>query len=248
MLELKDLSVGYGKKTVLKDLSFSLQKGEICAVIGPNGCGKSTLLKSIPALLPRLAGSVTVDGREIATLSRNDIAQRIAYLSQGKTTPDMTVSQIVLHGRFPYLSYPRHYREDDLRIASEAMARVGLLPLANAPLSSLSGGQRQIAYVAMALAQDTDYLLLDEPTTYLDLAHQRDVMLLLRSLADTGKGILTVLHDLPLAFTLCDRVAVMTDGKIAAVGNPNEISKHPLIRSLFGVSLMECNGAYYCEL
>ena len=196
MLEIKNVTAGYGKHTVLNDVSVAFEKGKLTSIIGVNGCGKSTLLKALLGILPLSSGEIVIDGKELCSMSRIEIARSVAYLAQGKNTPDMTVEQMVLHGRFPYLSYPRRYREADREIARKAMDAVGILHLADKSLYELSGGMRQTAYIAMAIAQDTDYILLDEPTTYLDIAHQLELMKLLRGLANSGKGIVTVMHDL----------------------------------------------------
>ena len=200
MLELNRISAGYGKQTVLNDVSAFFEKGKLTSIIGVNGCGKSTLLKAILGILSLSSGEIFIDGENLLTISRNEIAKKIAYLSQGKNIPDMTVEQMVLHGRFPYLSYPRRYSSHDREVAIKAMEIVGVAEFAHKPLYSLSGGMRQNAYIAMALAQDTDYILLDEPTTYLDIAHQLELMRILRKLADSGKGIVTVMHNLTIAF------------------------------------------------
>ena len=237
MLELKNLCAGYGKKQILTDISLSFKKSELISVIGPNGSGKSTMLKAAIGIIPVLFGDVYIDGENINGLSRRRIAEKAAYLSQGKNVPDMTVSQLVLHGRFPHLSYPRRYTEKDKNIVSDALNELGILELAERPLSSISGGMQQNAYIAMALAQDTDYILLDEPTTYLDIFHQLELMKTLRKLASFGNGVIAVLHDLPLAFAFSDGIVVLKDGAIAAEGAPNDIYKHPIIREVFGVEL-----------
>ncbi len=248
MLEIKNISAGYGAKTVLHGASASFEKGRFTCVIGANGCGKSTLLKAILGILPLREGEIVMDGADMRSMSRNDIAKKAAYLSQGKNTPDMTVEQMVLHGRFPYLSYPRRYRESDREMARNAMETVGISHLAKEQLDTLSGGMRQNAYIAMALAQDTDYILLDEPTTYLDIAHQLDLMRILRSLAEGGKGIIAVMHDLPLAFDFADQLAVIQDGTVAAEGTPMELCGSPVIEEIFGVRLMPMeNGRFYCR-
>ena len=176
MIELKHISVGYGKQIVLNDLSAAFEKGKLTAVIGVNGCGKSTLLKTILGMVPVSNGEIAIDGRPLAEMSRKDIARSIAYLSQGKGTPDMTVEQLVLHGRFPHLSYPRRYTTQDREIALAAMEQVGITDYARKPLYTLSGGMRQNAYIAMALTQGTDHILLDEPNTFLDISHQLELM------------------------------------------------------------------------
>lgn len=214
---------------MLNDVSAFFEKGKLTSIIGVNGCGKSTLLKAILGILPLSGGEITVDGENLLTMSRNEIAKKIAYLSQGKNTPDMTVMQMVLHGRFPYLSYPRRYTGRDREIAYSAMGQVGILDFAEKPLFMLSGGMRQNAYIAMALAQDTDYILLDEPTTYLDIAHQLELMRLLKQLSENGKGIVTVMHDLPLAFDFSDTLTVMSNGGIIAFGTPSELCNLPII-------------------
>ena len=165
MIEIKNLSAGYGSKTVLGGVNAKFETGKLTSIVGVNGCGKSTLLKSILGILPPSDGEILLDGVPLTEMSRNAIAKRVAYLSQGMAVPDMTVGQLVIHGRFPYLSYPRRYSTADREIAREAMDAVGISELADSPLSSLSGGMRQNAYIAMALAQDTDHILLDEPTT-----------------------------------------------------------------------------------
>lgn len=250
MLELKNISSGYGSKTVLAGVTASFEKGKLTSIIGANGSGKSTLLKAILGILPLSEGEIAVDGTDLRSMSRNEIAKKIAYLAQGKNTPDMTVEQMVLHGRFPYLSYPRRYKKADREIAEEAMRAVGIPHLASTPLYELSGGMRQTAYIAMALAQNADYILLDEPTTYLDIAHQLELMKLLRGLADKGKGIITVMHDLPLAFDFSDTLAVVQDGRIKTQSTPEELSAGAVIREVFRIDIkrIDGNGKYYCDI
>ena len=237
MLEVKAIFAGYGSKTVLNGVTACFEKGKLTSIIGINGSGKSTLLKAMLGILPLSAGEICIDENDLRSMSRADIAKKTAYLSKGKNTPDMTVEQMVLHGRFPYLSYPRRYRETDREIARGAMDVVGISHLAWQPLSTLSGGMRQNAYIAMALAQDTDYILLDEPTTYLDISHQLELMKLLRTLADSGKGIVTVMHDLPTAFDFSDAIAVIQNGAIAAFDPPSKICASPILKEIFGVGI-----------
>lgn len=249
MLEVKNLTVGYGNRAVLRKVSACFEKGKITGIIGVNGCGKSTLLKSMQGLLPICENQVFVDGEDVAEMRPSAIAKKIACLAQGKSTPDMTVMQMVLHGRFPYLRYPRRYTERDRAIALSAMERVGISALADRPLCSLSGGMRQSAYIAMALAQDSDYLLLDEPTTYLDIAHQIGLIGLLREIASEGKGVVAVMHDLPMAFRYADAVAVLSDGEIKAFGTPDAISETSVIRDVFGVTMRKSGeSAFYFDL
>ena len=239
MLELREITAGYGKHIVLEKVSVSLERGKLTSIIGLNGCGKSTLLKTIPGILPPCSGEILLDGQNLEDMPRKERAKRIAYLSQGKNTPDMTVEQMVLHGRFPHLRYPRRYTNKDREIAFAAMEQAGIADHAGEPLYALSGGMRQSAYIAMALAQGTEYILLDEPTTYLDIAHQLELMKLLRRLAAEGKGIVTVLHDLPMAFTFSDRVVVLHEGAVLADGSPACLYTQDILQKVFGVTLQK---------
>ena len=244
MIELHHVTAGYGKQTVLHDMSLTIEKGSLTSIIGVNGCGKSTTLKAILGMIPLQGGKIMLDGENMSQLSRNAIARKIAYLSQGRNTPDMTVEQIVLHGRFPHLSYPRRYTGRDRAIAHNAMEQMGIADLARKPLSALSGGMRQNTYIAMALAQDTDYVLLDEPTTYLDIAHQLELMKTLRKLASDGKGILAVTHDIQMAFTFSDRIILLDKGTVLGSDVPREICRQLLLEQTMGVSLCCTDTGY----
>jgi iron complex transport system ATP-binding protein len=204
MLEIKNVTAGYPGRPVLQDISLTVPRGAVTVIAGPNGCGKSTLLKALAGILPA-AGSVTLDGGELLTMSGRERARKVAFLPQNRQIPEITVKNLVLHGRFPYLSYPRRYRQQDREVARAAMERLGIAQLASEPLSTLSGGQRQRVYIAMALAQETEYILLDEPTTYLDMGSGFALMDILKELAEGGKGIVAVLHDLPLALEYAHR-------------------------------------------
>ena len=243
MLKLQHLTAGYGEKTILHDISLDFPPGTVTAVLGPNGCGKSTLLKAAAGLLPVTAGEIS--GEEPR-------ARQVAYLPQLRPVPDMTVRQLVLHGRFPWLSWPRRYRERDMEIAEAAMARMGIGELADRLLAELSGGTRQKCFLAMALAQQAPTLLLDEPTSFLDVGHQLKLMALARELAAEGKAVALVLHDLPLALGYADRVAVMDGGRILALGTPEEIWGSGILDRVFGVKLLrlEAGGEkrYICVL
>ena len=247
MLELKNISAGYGKASVLQDVSISVEKGSVLSIIGPNGSGKSTLLKTVVGILKPTKGTITVDGKTALNITEKQFAQHVAYLPQGKDVPDMTVGQMVLHGRFPYLGFPRRYTENDRKLAIASLERMGVADLYDRPLKTLSGGIRQKVYIAMALAQDTDYILLDEPTTYLDIQHQLELMKILRELAKSGKGIVAVMHDLPLAFNFSDRIAVMNEGKIVAENTPEALCNSGLIEEFFNVSVIKSpNTDTYC--
>ncbi len=247
MLELRHVSSGYGNRKILHDISLCIRPGQLTAIVGPNGSGKSTLLKTAMGLLPAYSGEILLDRSSVKGQKPAALAKKIAWLSQGKAIPDMTVSQLVLHGRFSHLSYPRRYGRDDRRIAQEAMEQLELTALGERPLSSLSGGQQQSAYLAMALAQESPYILLDEPTAYLDIANSFHLMDILRSLSVGGKGIAAVLHDLPLAMTYADGIAVLENGRLAAFGAPEELFSTGVIDRIFGVSLRRDGGSYWCK-
>lgn len=237
MIKLDNISAGYEKERILNSISFDIPKNQLISVVGPNGSGKSTLLKAIIGNIKASCGEIYVDDVRMSDLSRHEIAKKIAYLAQGKNIPDMTVLQMVLHGRFPHLGYPRRYKDKDYSIANAALRQMGILDMADKPVYALSGGMRQKAYIAMALAQDTDYILMDEPTTYLDIYHQIELMKILRRLADNGKGIVAVMHDLPLAFNFSDRIAVLRDGKIHMCDSPGNICDSKIIKDIFGIDL-----------
>ena len=230
MLKLQHLTAGYGEKTILHDISLDFPPGTVTAILGPNGCGKSTLLKAAAGLLPLSGGEV---------LAPEPRARHIAYLPQSRTVPEMTVRQLVLHGRFPWLGWPRIYRAEDQAAADEALRRLGIAELANLPLSALSGGTRQKCYLAMALAQGADTLLLDEPTSFLDIGCQLDLMTLCRELADQGKAVAVVLHDLPLALGYADHVAVLDAGRLRMLDTPAAVFSTGLLDRVFGVRLLQ---------
>lgn len=250
MFELKRICAGYGSKAVLQDLSLTAQPGQITVLLGPNGCGKSTLLKTICRIVPLRSGQILLDGQDLSALPQNLLAQKAAYLAQDRPIPDMTVEQYVLHGRFAYLSYPRRYRREDCLAAQEAIRQMHLTDLAQTLLAHLSGGQRQRAYVAMALAQGSDLILLDEPTASLDAAHQLEVLDLMRQLADQGKYVLAVLHDLPHALRTADQVVVMQAGKIVLQDTPDAVYASGALEDVFGVKVtrtqIEGQVQYFC--
>ncbi len=237
MLEIKDLSAGYARRTVITDINATFKKGSLISIIGPNGSGKSTFLKAIAGIIPAMSGDVFLDSVPIMELTQKQRAQKIAYLPQGKNTPDMTVERLVLHGRFPHISYPRHYTPRDREIALDAMKKTGVDRFAERPLLELSGGMRQNAYIAMALAQDTDFILLDEPTTYLDIKNQLELIKNLKNLTDSGKGIISVMHDLPLALSFSDEIIVINEGRITKHGTPQAIYASGVIKDVFKIEL-----------
>lgn len=251
MIELKGLTVGYGGKTVLRDVSLDFPAGQVTVLLGPNGCGKSTLMKTALGLLPRQGGEILYDGVDLERLTTRQVARKAAYLAQSREIPSITVRRMVLHGRFPYLGYPRRYRAEDYTAAAEALEWAGAAEQADRPVQELSGGQRQKVYLAMALAQDTETVFMDEPTTYLDVRHQLEVMAVSRRLADMGRAVVLVLHDLSLALRDADQLAVLADGTLRQVGTPEEVFTGGELDRAFGVAVRrvrtESGWLYYCQ-
>lgn len=251
MIELEGLSVGYHGTLVLEDVTLAFPRGVVTVILGPNGCGKSTLLKAVLGLLPKSGGKVLYDGMEIGSLSPRDIARKAAYLPQMRNIPDITAGRMVLHGRFPYLDYPRRYRPEDYEAVREALRKTGSLDLAQRPMRELSGGQRQRIYFSMALAQDTETIFMDEPTAYLDVRHQLEVMETAGELAAAGTAVVMVLHDLSLALRCADRIAVLAEGGLVQTGTPEEIYAGDVLDRVFGVHVCRIPAGdgwhYYCE-
>lgn len=250
MIELRHVTAGYGGTPVLQDVSLSIYPGEVLVLVGPNGSGKSTLLRTALGMLPKTSGEILLDGREIGSYAQREIAQRIAFLTQSRTVPNITAYRMVLHARFPYLSYPRHYRSEDHKIVEAALERMGGWELRNRPMPTLSGGQRQKIYLAMAVAQQTEMVFLDEPTTYLDAAHQFRIMALAKALAKEGKGVVLVLHDLPMALETAQRMAVLEQGRMVQVGTPEEIFSSGVLNRVFDVGVFQAETQmgirYFC--
>lgn len=250
MIELKNVTAGYGGDAVLRDVSLKCMPGEVLVLLGPNGSGKSTLLKTALGLLRPMEGSVLYDGVDIRKLTRKEIAQKAAYLTQSRSIPSITAGKLVLHGRFPYLSFPRSYSREDREIADKAMDATGTRQFAPSYVSELSGGQRQGVYLAMTLAQDTETVFMDEPTTYLDIGHRMKLMERAKSLARQGKAVVLVLHDLPLALREADRVAVLDKGTLRFLGAPEACVASGVPEAVFGVQIhtvpTDHGIQYYC--
>lgn len=250
MIQVKNLSAGYFGKTIVKDVTLDFVPGEVLVLLGPNGSGKTTLLKAALGLLPSMEGMILYDGVDMKQLKRKQIAQKAAFLSQSRNTPSIQALRMVLHGRFPYLAYPRSYSARDKEIAHEAMELTGSSQYQYMNVSELSGGQRQGVYLAMALAQDTETVFMDEPTTYLDISHQLQVMQTARNLAKEGKAVVLVLHDLALALSGADRIAVFSDGQMQSCDTPDEIYASGVLDKIFHVEVHSVETPhgrqYYC--
>jgi iron complex transport system ATP-binding protein len=236
-LAAHDLEVGYGGRPVVHHLDLEMVDGSVTTVIGPNGCGKSTLLRALGRLLRPSHGGVVLDGADIASMSTREVARRLALLPQAPTAPEgLLVRDLVVRGRHPRQSWLRQWSRDDEEVVDQALAWTAMTELADHPVDELSGGQRQRAWLAMSLAQDTDLLLLDEPTTYLDLAHQVEVLdLVVRLNRERGRTVVMVLHDLGLAARYSDRLVVMGDGLLVDQGSPADVLTEPMLRGVFGL-------------
>lgn len=237
MIELKNVCSGYEGKKVLHHVNAVFESGKVTVLVGPNGCGKSTLLKSIVRIAPHSSGEILVGGMPVEKMSTRKLAQNVAYLAQNKKAPDISVIKMVLHGRFAYLNYPRKYRPQDYEIAKDALEWAGMSERSHEIVSKLSGGMQQKVYIAMALAQDADTILMDEPTTYLDIVHQLRLMEMARQLAKEGKAVVMVLHDLTQALRIADKVLVLKEGKIIAQGTADEVYESGSLQKAFGVEI-----------
>lgn len=238
LISVSDLHVGYGDRTILKGLNVEIPRRQITTLIGSNGCGKSTFLTTLARVREPHKGDIALAGTNISELSRRDYAARVGLLPQTPSAPGtLKVSELVLRGRYPHQSWYGRFTEEDEHAVSEALRRTTLLELADRPLNALSGGQRQRAWLAMVLAQDTEVMLLDEPTTYLDLAHAVNMLRLVKSLSTVdGRTIIMVLHDLNLAARYSDHLIAMgPGGQILKTGSAREVLTTELLAEGFGL-------------
>lgn len=236
-LTARKLTLAYEGNVIIQELDLAIAQGQITVLIGPNGCGKSTLLKGIARLLKPRGGTVYLNSDAISRLPTKELAKRLGILPQSPAAPEgLTVRELIAQGRYPHQSWLQQWSKQDELKVEEAIATTHLHDFANRPLDTLSGGQRQRAWIAMALAQDSDILLLDEPTTYLDLAHQIEVLDLLHDLnAQQGKTILMVLHDLNQACRYADQLVALKSGAVYAQGAPNSVVTEALLQEVFGI-------------
>lgn len=236
ILRAENLSLSYETTPIIQSLDLQTPSGQITALIGPNGCGKSTLLRGLARLLKPQQGTVLLDGRAIHSIPTKQLAKELGILPQSPTAPEgITVRELVAQGRYPHQDWFQQWSQSDEDALQRALALTTLTHLADRAVDTLSGGQRQRAWIAMALAQETDILLLDEPTTYLDLAHQLEVLELLAKLNRQGKTIIMVLHDLNHAAHFADHLVVMADGNVVAQGRASDVITEETIRDVFQV-------------
>jgi iron complex transport system ATP-binding protein len=239
MSELKasNLSLAYDNTSIIHNLSLTIPSGKITTLVGPNGCGKSTLLRGLSRVLKPRGGSAVLNGQDIWKLPTKELAKQLGILPQGPVAPEgLTVHELVAQGRYPHQSWFQQWSAEDERITHEALEITNITDFADRPVDTLSGGQRQRAWIAMTLAQDSDLILLDEPTTFLDLAYQIDVLDLLHELnIERGKTIVMVLHDLNHACRYADMLVAVCAGQITAQGTPDEVVTESLMRDVFGI-------------
>ncbi|MDQ0794774.1 ABC transporter ATP-binding protein [Streptomyces sp. B1I3] len=241
-LRARGLTLAYDGRTVVHGLDLAVPDGQVTVIVGPNACGKSTTLRALGRLLKPAGGSVLLDGTELSRIPTRKIAQSVGLLPQTPVAPEaITVSDLVARGRQPHQHWWQQWSEADERAVTDAMERTDITALGDRPVDELSGGQRQRVWIAMALAQETDLLLLDEPTTYLDIAHQVEVLDLVRRLAAPaadgrrGRTVVTVLHDLNQAARYADHLVAMKAGRIVAEGRPGDVVTAELVREVFGL-------------
>lgn len=245
MLQFEGLCAGYDHQERLHRVSAQIAPGQLSVVIGPNGCGKSTLMKCMAGLLKPSAGTLWLDDRNSHAIPEKERARFVSYMPQSRITPDISVRQLVTHGRYPHLRWGQNLTKADREIVNRALERTDLLPYANRSVSRLSGGERQRAYLAMMLAQETPVMLLDEPTTYLDLSSQFALMALLRELCGEGRSIVTVLHDLSLALEYADRILLMQSGQLIIDDTPENVFLSGKLQAVFGVDVVRTNAGRY---
>ncbi len=251
MIEIKDLQTGFSAKTVSRSLSLKIESGSFVCLIGPNGCGKTTLLRTIAGLLPAKKGDIFINGKSLRQYSSKELARNIAYLPQVREIPDITVDTLVSHGRFPYLGFSRKLGRTDHEKIKDALELSNAGRFAEKRLKELSGGERQQAYLAMTIAQDTPILLLDEPGTYLDISNRFSVMETALKLNRKGITVLMTLHDLSEAMWFSPMVCLMdTCGSLRFSGTPQALYDSGLLQEIFDVSVAKTDfkKSYYVFL
>lgn len=236
MIKLNYITAGYNHVEIIKNINITFEEESITTIVGKNGCGKTTLLKTAANLLKPYRGEITINGKEISTIPRKELAKKVGFLPQNRTVPNITVYNFVMHGRYPHLGFPRVPEEKDKEIVNNAIENMRLEEYMDKNMRELSGGQRQKVYLAMVLAQDTDIIFLDEPTTYLDINHQLEILEIVKKLKKMKKTIIMVLHDLSNALSYSDQICLMDHGEIVIHDTPQAVFDSKGINKIFKVN------------
>ncbi|HHX56709.1 MAG TPA: ABC transporter ATP-binding protein [Clostridiales bacterium] len=243
MIKLEELSFSYAGNEILDKINLEFETGKINTLIGTNGSGKTTLIKATSGIIENYRGRVVLNGKDIKTYSRKEVARIISVLPQSRNTPEISVADFVEHGRYPHLGYSRIMSKDDMEIVKKAMQVCGIYEFRNRRLTSLSGGEKQKVYIAMIIAQDADIMFLDEPTTYLDIKAQLDIIRIIKDINQSGKTIVLVLHDLILAMNISNCIGILEKGRLVFYGTPHDAYESGYITKLFGVQLGLINNS-----
>lgn len=243
MINIRNLSFGYDEELpFFENLNLDIEQGTLTTIIGPNGCGKSTLMKLAARQIKNYQGEILLDGKELKTYTQKELAKTVSMLPQSRNLTSISVESLVAHGRYPHLGYPRILKSEDKEMIEYALELTGLLGYRQRKLTTLSGGERQRAYIAMTIAQDAKIMFLDEPTTYLDMKYQFDIMALVTRLQQAGKTLVMILHQIDLALKYSQQVIVMNQGLIELSGTPGEIYKRGCIDRVFDIELYRIQG------
>ena len=243
MLKLEGISAGYGKQAVLENVSLDFSSGKIYGILGKNGCGKSTLLKACADMIPVSSGNIILKGKNLTEYQPLERARLISYLSQHRNTPNITVERLLIHGRHPYMTHLKQMRQEDRDMLEHVMDLMEIREFRDHTLGTLSGGERQRVYLAMLLAQDTPVVLLDEPTTYMDIAYQLQFLQLVQTLKEQGKLVVMVLHDINQTMRISDQIVLMDKGKIVMQDTPKEVLRSQKLQQVFGICITPCGEA-----